>query len=895
MSRALLPERALADQIDWQLVPRFMLRVAGLPFGTADRLVSAGTAGWADAVLSSERALTTEAAAIADSLQEFVGGNLEDPAARKLVINLRRDVFNLRAPRGLPAAEQILPPDLGARLHDWVADRDRRDTLLRGGAAITENELAAAREALRDIAGESDLRCGIQLSSPSLDEHLDGYLRAGSGKLTKRARRIERSLLEYLFRTACKTSPFGTLTSVSLGTFADGVGAALHADVTSLHKRSSTLLNVGVLSRLSSLMTSTASVRWALPVRATGGLELQSGRVRYLRRLQTASSNTDAAVSLDTMHESLFYLPAGQALEEVLGILGGTESMQYSELARRLGELGDDRPAAEVDAYLAQLLRLGLLVVPHLQLDLHDHDPVKSYRDSLRRLGCDWADQTAELVDRIDGAVSEFAGAELVRRRDLLAQIKGSVAEAHQLLGREDVGVLRTLVYENTTVPGVTVTADRSRWTDELTAGLQQIATVLPAFDGNLVRKMVTKGYFVIRYGAGGRCEDFLSFAHEFGQDLYDNYSQGLMRHQRFDGTEFRKYDNWFRQPEISQLDQARLTVTDELSQRYAEHLRTGADVQLGQDFLDTVTEQLPTELGSLQPVSFFLQVADDGVAEPLVVLNRVYAGLTLLFSRFAHLFGEELPDELRRALDAVTPTGAVFAELKGGADATNLNLHPIVTPYEIVSPGEVSFRPVDEQIPVEDLIVEHDAVTDRLVLRSKRLGVEVIPAYLGFLLPMALPEVQQILLNFSYASLASLDLWAGVDLPSDHIVQLPRIRLGNVVVQRRSWRIPAAELPAEVEGCPDHEWFLGWRRWQRSVGLPRRVFASLGGERKPLYVDFDSYFSVQLLQVAARGATSTAVLTEMLPGPDELWLRDGEDRYVTELTVELNGMRTER
>ncbi|WP_408668578.1 lantibiotic dehydratase [Jatrophihabitans sp.] len=898
----MLADQTRVDHIDWHLVPRFMLRVAGLPFGAADRLVGGGSAGWADEVLAGERRLAADAAALADELQAFVGGNLRDDTARKLVINLRRDVFNLRLPRGLQAAEQLLPADLLAHLHAWLAERERQQALLADGMAITDEEISQARRELREIAGSHELRCGIQLSSPSLDEHLDGYLRADPGRLNKRERRIERSLLEYLFRTACKTSPFGTLTPVALGAVADDVGRAVRADVRHLRQDSSTLLNVGVLSRLSNLMMSTPEMRRDLPVRPTGGLQLEANRLRYLRRLQTARGNDDAAVSMDAMHESLFYLPSGPALREVLDLLGDTEPMRYAELARRLAALGEDRSAEEVDAYLSHLLRLGLLVVPDLQLDLHDRAVGSSYQDALRRLGSEWAEDTAEIVGRIDAHVAEFAGADLVRRRALLARIRGEITEAHRVLNRTDVGVLRTLVYENTTVPGVTVTADRQVWTGDATAGLRQLATILPAFDGNLVRRLVTKGYFVIRHGSGGRCEDFLSFAHEFGQDFYDNYSQGLMRHQRFDGTEFHGYDNWFRQPEIGQLDQARLTVTQELAQRYTELTSraepaegAGADLELGDDFIAAVSQQLPAGLGALQPTSFFLQVADDGANEPLVVVNRVYTGLTLLFSRFAHLFGAELPAELRGALDAVTPEGAVFAELKGGADATNLNLHPIVTPYEIVSPGEVSFRPAAEQIPVEDLIVEHDPVADRLLLRSRRLGVEVIPAYLGFLLPMALPEVQQVLLNFSYASLASLDLWAGVDLPTDRIIELPRIRLGNVVAQRRTWRIPPAELPADVDGRGEHEWYLAWRRWQRAAGLPRRVFASLGGEHKPLYVDFDSYFSVQLLHTATRGATATAVLTEMLPGPEELWLRNGEDRYVTELTVEFNGMRMER
>lgn len=67
-------------------------------------------------------------------------------------------------------------------------------------------------------------------------------------------------------------------------------------------------------------------------------------------------------------------------------------------------------------------------------------------------------------------------------------------------------------------------------------------------------------------------------------------------------------------------------------------------------------------------------------------------------------------------------------------------------------------------------------------------------------------------------------------------------------------------------------------------------MFASLGGEHKPQYVDFDSYACVRLLETAVRKSESTVVLTEMLPGPDQLWLRDGGHRYVTELTVQLDG-----
>lgn len=889
-SAATLPEQhESAERVKWHLVPRFMLRVGGLPFETADALATSASASWADDVLDARLRLRERGARLADSLQDRVARSLDDPAARRTLINLRRDVFNVRAPRGLAAAEPLLSAGELAELRAWFADWQRHEALLRTGSGILAEEIAAGRRELRRAAAKTDLRYGIQLSSPSLDEHLDGYLERADGPLSKKERRIERSLLEYLLRTACKTSPFSTLTAVSAGVFAEDDGRPLAATVRGWDKRGSTRLNIAVLARLSELLTASPQVRRDLPLRATSGLQVHRDRVRYLRKLRGADGNADAAVTLDAVHESLFFLPGGDALADVLTLFGDGATLRFADAVQRLCAMDAKRPEPEVERYLAQLLRLGLLVVPDLHIDIHDPDPVGTYRSGLRKLGADWADDIAVLVERMGADVTRFAGAGLRRRRELLTQVKESVTETHRLLGRDDIPVLRTLVYEDTTLPGLSVTGDASTWTSQLTPALRQLARILPAFDGNAVRRLVTKGFFRARYGEGGRCEDFLSFAHQFNQDFYDNYHKRLMRHQRFDGTDFRRYDNWFRQEEIAEIDRARVAVAEEMKRRYLSASVTGADVELDEGFLATVEELLPRSEG-LRSLSFFLQLAENGAEDPLVVVNRVYSGLTLLFSRFAHCLDDGLTASLRRSLDDVVPEGAVFAELKGGYDATNLNLHPIVTPYEVVCPGETSFRPPHEQIPVEDLVVEHDAATDRLRMRSRRLGVEVIPVYLGFLLPMALPEVQQVLLNFSCTTMVQLDLWEGTGIPEGDSGVLPRVRLGNVVLQRKTWRFAAGQLPPAVAGQADQDWFLAWREWQRAAGLPRHVFASLGGEHKPQYVDFDSYACVRLLETAVRRSESAVVLTEMLPGPDQLWLRDGGHRYVTELTVQLDG-----
>lgn len=378
------PGHESADRVSWHLVPRFMLRVGGLPFETAAALATPASAAWADSVLDARLRLQERGARLADTLQERVAHSLEDPAARKILINLRRDVFNLRAPRGLTAAEAHLPAREIADLHAWAAERERHEALLLTGSATLAEEIAAARRRLRRTALETDLRHGVQLSSPSLDEYLDGYLRRVDGPLSKRERRIERSLLEYLFRTACKTSPFSTLTAVSAGVFAEADGRPLAASVSGWDKRSSTRLNMAVLARLSDLLTAAPAVRRDLPLRATSGTQVRPDRVRYLRKLRGADGDADAAVTLDAVHERLFFLPGGDALTDVLTMFEGGATLRFADAVRRLCAMDARRPEPEVERYLAQLLRLGLLVVPDLHLDIHDPDPVGSYQRGLR-------------------------------------------------------------------------------------------------------------------------------------------------------------------------------------------------------------------------------------------------------------------------------------------------------------------------------------------------------------------------------------------------------------------------------------------------------------------------------------------------------------------------------
>jgi hypothetical protein len=112
-----------------------------------------------------------------------------------------------------------------------------------------------------------------------------------------------------------------------------------------------------------------------------------------------------------------------------------------------------------------------------------------------------------------------------------------------------------------------------------------------------------------------------------------------------------------------------------------------------------------------------------------------------------------------------------------------------------------------------------------------------------------------------------------------------PRVTIDDVVIARATWRVVPAEL-----GWPELEQpaerFIAARRWARSLGMPRWVFAKTGEEVKPVYVDFDSTVYVELLAKQLRGASSAA-LSEMLPTVEQAWVIDATGaRYTGELRI---------
>ncbi|WP_330329202.1 lantibiotic dehydratase family protein [Streptomyces sp. NBC_00536] len=147
-------------------------------------------------------------------------------------------------------------------------------------------------------------------------------------------------------------------------------------------------------------------------------------------------------------------------------------------------------------------------------------------------------------------------------------------------------------------------------------------------------------------------------------------------------------------------------------------------------------------------------------------------------------------------------------------------------------------------------------------------------------------------------AEFAAVDVFAHVlttlamdlfQILPDDAEHSPRVTVDRLVVARETWRLPQDGIDFADEKDEARR-FVRARRWRARHGLPRFVFVVLPTETRPFYVDFDSpvYLSIlakALRRLARNDPDGRAVITEMLPSPEEAWLTDDQGAaYTSEL-----------
>jgi hypothetical protein len=123
-----------------------------------------------------------------------------------------------------------------------------------------------------------------------------------------------------------------------------------------------------------------------------------------------------------------------------------------------------------------------------------------------------------------------------------------------------------------------------------------------------------------------------------------------------------------------------------------------------------------------------------------------------------------------------------------------------------------------------------------------------------------------------------------------------PRVSIDRLVICREAWAFSSEEMEFAFEAVEANR-FLEARRWARLHGIPRLAYFKSPVEVKPCFIDFDSPIYVNIFSKIIRrtadsgtneaGTIPSITVTEMLPGPEALWLLDSEGQaYTSEFRV---------
>lgn len=709
--------------------------------------------------------------------------------------------------------------------------------------------LARDRETLRQrlarLIEQADIREALFLASPSLFERID--LDANTD--ADRREKVELALARYLTRMASRPTPFGLFAGCTLGEIGDETRFEL-ADRASATRHSR--LDMDYLSALAEALQRDSDLRGKLIFRPNSSLYRLHDRIHYVEWKLNVDGRAYELVAVDASD----YLHA--TLERARS--GALPSDLAEALVRDDPEISLEEAAEFIDSLID-----NQILVSELEPRITGPEPLDGMIDQLASRAAPVAAalrEARELLSRCDRESHEHAAA-VDRYHAIVAKLSDLPAKPE----------LARLVQVDLYKPAQHVTLGGAVL-DELARGVEALHGMVRGEQDRLVRFRET---FRNRYEDREvplveALDEEKGVGFEVGASISADVSP-LLDGLTFPSAETKQRVAWGK-AEIHML------------RRLSEALR-GGEKQITLDARDI--EALSTRDPLPLPDAFAIMAR---VAAPSAdaLRNgdfRVCLDLAsgpsgaMLIGRFCH--GDEWLSQLvrdhLRDEEAARPD-AIYAEIVHLPEGRmgNVLLRPVLRDYEIPYQGASGVEN-DRQIPITDLFIS--VVNDRIVLRSRRLGREIIPRLtsahnfnrrtLGIYRFLGALQGQGIAAGMMWN-------WGALDAAPF----LPRVIYGKVVLARARWLIGTAESQ-RLTALRGVDRFRELQRWRVERDIPKLVV--IADNDNELLIDFDNALSCEvfLKQLAARDAT---LLTEPFPMPDELLATAPDGHYTNEVII---------
>jgi hypothetical protein len=805
----------------------------------------------------------------------------QPPEFRRFLLAIKRDSFNGRSLKSFSSRTEWgelnrLTGDLASMVLDLeqrVVEAEQRFAELYG------RELERERGHLCRVLRDERFLRGLALGSPELVSRARLLLDDGIGSLGRHGHKVEQSLLRFITRSAAKTSPYSTLTTLGLGLITNEIAGGFRFISGPLREVSLVRANSSLLQRGREILMRHPRLReLCLMVLNNSTQEVAPGQWQFLR---------NSHWTFDEEAGDLRFVPArfirvrlaGPVVASVVELLADGPlpfAAFVATLRERHPDRRDEGGGCPIKDLVDHLETLGFLC----RLPLWETSEVhieKRMLETLQKLSSEAAEPTLKNLETAlndlltlereyaTSARSEKSSRELTATLNRVMERIDSAAEKRALRKGS------ASFYEDV----FTVTSDGDSAAGEVVRLSAQTASEILNYAGLISRFacLFNHRHDVLHALAAIWAQQWPSRKEMPVLELFREFQAMWSRYLRFDLTE--RYDNF------SSFDPLQLPAMEALSE-IRRAVREGTlsllderpdSVHLPSGSFAALLETIPVRYRPIIGCSVFVQPAD--LWGRTWVLNRLFEGSGRYLSRYPAAMEEAMRGQFLSHLTARSsvevdgePTDLLDLMFTYGS-MSNLRFPQTLRVLEV--PGERLDLPSGRLVRLGDLRIVADLTMEEFRLVDAA-GRQLIPVHLSSLNNLLMPTLLRFLSLFGPYETRQVFPRARLKMAGDVSFSC-RLTCGNLVIRRMRWEITKSSLE-EIAALSGAFAFRDLQLWRGERGLPRQVFAfeqmHKHGEPvqsfKPQYIDFSSpSLSSLFLSIARKNATGL-IVEESLP-----------------------------
>ena len=701
------------------------------------------------------------------------------------------------------------------------------------------------------IENNHNIRRTLPLINKDFNCKLNKYLEVPVEKHNAKIKKLDHQLVRLMARATMKTSPFSFLTSVCL------------YDMEQPHKNEE--------SQITSICEINNYIMKAIYDYV---IEQKQFAVQVSYRLQAFEEYEDCYLFLSQKdyEKGKVYktvdvstkIKKSPIMTLVINAFAG-RVFEFEELVEWFVTQGLEREKAIGFSY--EKLVKTKIITPNASIDETNGDVFTEFYRKIGMLNDDENQSLLHIVEQVqllEDGVRRFSDADWVERFDIVQKQDMAIAQIEKIVNREfthNIIMYEDSIYRNPKKP---MNLEQINYKD-----LVNLQRYVKIFDQGILTYMVFSDQFKKVYGDAHIRADHL--------DVYKLFVQSAAMLDNVWKDNFSEI-NLEVEDKIRQISQLKKRIHDHILQ-----LKSCNTPQNIKEFIDSELKEnediFNTELDS---ATLFIQMTD----QKDIVINKIYKGQLLFFTRFLKLF-EENHTKIENYKDRAF--GANPAEITESF-GFNANVHQPIFDKRLVLNLTDKNDPTDHDLEIKDCYFYYSEETNGVKLAHEQCG-EINGIYLGSLaynlMPVPLRTINGMQPTTRFDT-AYLNLWDTSEqeaLIADHI---PRIQYNNIVFMREQFLINSIY---DLNQAPE-ELYIDLVTDFKKNGLPMRFFIrpyingadfdfyNMGRTSlKPQYVDLASPLLFQeLLRQLEKNAQF--ILEEIYPDNEK-------DDYIYEYQIE--------